>query len=408
MPSSYKSSRADILAIFLKRAGHEITVVCPEPKNKKDMQNSDYEGIKIIYTPEIQQSSLLSRAKSFFAIRKAMKRVLSESEFDLIRSISLIPGYVSAKLRPECPVMTSLTDFYSDFYLQFNLPAKRMAIPIIKRMERSIMENTDLVVVDTPSQRDEWGKWGLDKTRGVAIPHGIDPARFKSSRKSNKILEKYRLGKSRVLFFHGDISNLDGLDLLAEAAQKLRKEFDIRVMVVGDGRRRYMEFLRQAIRERGLEDIFIFTGWVPYEEIEDYLSCADVFVSPFRLSSTSNTNVTNKILEYFAMSRPVVTTKSLGIDQMFPGCVFYAEPNDPQSLAASIRMALNGQHFKEKIQNASKIPAIYSWKNIVRHEEMVMNALVKNRNRDFQSFDWNLTYLGQDNSFNISKTQERL
>ena len=391
MPSSYRSSRADVLALSLHRMGHDITVICPEPRIREDMHNRDYDGIRRIYTPPVQQSNLLTRARSFFAIRKAMKKILSKESFDVVRPISLIPGYVAAKLKPEIPVMTSLTDFYSDFYEQFDMPAKRIAIPIIKRIESSIMRNTDLVVIDSPSQRDEWGKWGLEHRRGVVIPHGVDPTRFRNMGKSKRIVERYGLGKSKIVFFHGDICNLDGVDLLVDAAERLKG--DIKAMIVGDGTKEYMRYLKGMVKEKGIENKFIFTGWVPFAEIADYLSCADVFVTPFRLSSTSNTNITIKILEYFAMAKPIVSTKSNGISQMFPGCVTYSNPEDADSLCAAIRSVLEGQpDAMTALRKSKKIPQIYTWDNIVKHEEKVMEALLADIEQDFTKLDWNLTY----------------
>jgi glycosyltransferase involved in cell wall biosynthesis len=258
-------------------------------------------------------------------------------------------------------------------------------------MEAEIMKNSDVVIVDSPSQRKLWEERGLDKKKGIVLPHGI-PKMFdlKDSGKCERIIKRYNLLNSKILFFHGDISHIDGIDILIMATKKLiKKHSAVKVMIVGEGSKNYMNYLKQMIKEEDVRDNFIFTGWVPYVEIPDYISCADIYVAPFRLSHTSNTNIPNKLLEYIAMKKPIVATRSKGIQEMFGNLITYIDPESPDSLSNEILKLINNDRSSEDIdEKKEKLVEVYKWKYITRHEEKIMQSLIKNRNQDFRQFDW--------------------
>ena len=396
VPSSYRHSRADILACGFIRLGHEVTVLCARPpiSLSENIRKEEYKKIKLIYLPAGYRKNLIHRGLQFFHLFWKLKEILNSQKFDLLRSICLLSDYatVLANKKYGYPIIASLTDFYSDFYKQLGLPLPQVALPVITYMERRVIKRSDLVIVDTPVMRETWERWGLDEKRSVVLPHGIDEE-FASGKKE-KIQKKYNLGNERIVFFHGDIAPPDGVDILVEAIKIVsRTNTSFKTMIVGEGAPGYMNFLRKMIKDKKLNEHFIFTGWVPHTEVPDYLSCADVCVHPCRLNLTTGSNVPNKVLEYIGANKPVIASEMPGLKMMFPDAFFYVPPESPTALAEGIIKILTDEKLREKLVDKTKEMAnYYLWDKIVLQEERILKALVSKEIDNFQKFDWQLTY----------------
>ena len=57
----------------------------------------------------------------------------------------------------------------------------------------------------------------------------------------------------------------------------------------------------------GLDGVVEFTGRVPDETVQAYLSTADLCLSPDPKNPLNDVSSMNKVVEYMAMSRPVVS-----------------------------------------------------------------------------------------------------
>jgi len=394
VPGLYRSSRADVLARGLTQLGHDLTVLCSRPALNENLTKEGYDKIKIVYVSEFEQRNLVRRAENFLQMAWKLKHLLKYQEFDVLRATALIPAYVSIKCNKNFgyPVMAELADFSSEFYRQFGLPFPQVTVPIIIQIEKEVVKKSDLVIVETPIMRETWRKWGLREERGVALPSGIDK-KFASGEKE-EVQKRYNLGNEKIVFFHGDITPLDGVDILVKATKMVvRDGIRIKTMIVGKGAPGYMNFLRKIIRSEGLDEHFIFTGWVPHKEIPDYLSCADVCVHSCRSTLTTSSNVTNKVLEYIGANKPVIASEMPGLKMMFPDAFFYVPPESPQSLSRAIVQILSNDALREKlIVRTKQMVQYYYWEKIVAQEEKLMQILVNGKVDDFRQFDWQLTY----------------
>src|SRR5207237_6814869 len=80
---------------------------------------------------------------------------------------------------------------------------------------------------------------------------------------------------------------------------------DLRVMVVGSGDG--LEPLQRAVNESGHADAFVFTGWVPAEQVPAHLVALDVAVYPYRDTPVKRAKCSGKLHEYMAAGRAIVT-----------------------------------------------------------------------------------------------------
>jgi glycosyltransferase involved in cell wall biosynthesis len=104
----------------------------------------------------------------------------------------------------------------------------------------------------------------------TVIPNFYDPS-FVSG---NGIDSKRSTDTFRILFT-GRVEEIKGVDILLQAIEQI-DESDIEAHIVGDGSKR-------SELQSGCDDSRVtFHGWVPYEELSDFYTSANVFVHPGR------------------------------------------------------------------------------------------------------------------------------
>ena len=145
-----------------------------------------------------------------------------------------------------------------------------------------------------------------------------------------------KAGRPWLVVYLGTMGVQDGVDLFLRAAAAIARQRPgkVRFLAVGGGDE--LEALRRLATSLELDDDLAFTGRIPDEELRVVLSSADVGVSPDPRNGFNEFCTMNKTLEYMAVGLPVAAfdleeTRVSGGD-----AAAYAEPNDPEALAATI------------------------------------------------------------------------
>ncbi len=98
----------------------------------------------------------------------------------------------------------------------------------------------------------------------------------------------------------------EGLDILLDVALHIKNQGrrDVHFTCVGGGPG--LAGLRQIVKEKNLEETVNFTGRVPYKELLEVLSTADVCVNPDKPCEMNDISTMIKIMEYMALGKPIV------------------------------------------------------------------------------------------------------
>jgi glycosyltransferase involved in cell wall biosynthesis len=141
---------------------------------------------------------------------------------------------------------------------------------------------------------------------------------------------------SNTLLCVGRLSAQKGHRLLIDGFSRLVQEgVDARLVLAGDGELR--EALERRIRETGLGDHVVITGWVSSEHVRELLRDCRALVLP---SFAEGLPVV--IMEAFAMARPVISTFVGAIPELVQAGVngWLAPAGDQGALVAAMRDAL--------------------------------------------------------------------
>jgi glycosyltransferase involved in cell wall biosynthesis len=146
------------------------------------------------------------------------------------------------------------------------------------------------------------GRGGMSASDVFVVRNGPDLRTFKAVPPEPAL--KY--GKRFLVGYVGTMSSQEGLDILLDVADHIRSigRNDVHFTCVGGGPG--LTELRKLAAEKRLEDMFNFTGRVSDADLLRILSTADVCVNPDRPCPMNDMSTMIKIMEYMALSKPVV------------------------------------------------------------------------------------------------------
>lgn len=152
----------------------------------------------------------------------------------------------------------------------------------------------------------------------ITIYSGIELEKFNVSSISSNI-QREKLGLSDndfVMLFSGRVTAEKGIMELTEAMNLLHNQLNIKLLIIGssfygnaDNENEFAKSLKA--KSVALKDRIIFTGFIPYSEMPNYLSLADVAIIP----SVWDDPFPTTVLEAQAMGLPIISTRRGGIPE---------------------------------------------------------------------------------------------
>ncbi|WP_114907938.1 glycosyltransferase family 4 protein [Ornithinimicrobium murale] len=174
-------------------------------------------------------------------------------------------------------------------------------------LEATVAREADALLVITHALGREMERMGVDPSRITVVPNGVDVDRFTPRERDQGLAERLGLADKQVIGYLGGLVHYEGLDLLFEALVRLREQRDdFHLLVVGDGA--YERKLHMVVEELGVGDLITFTGRVPHEEVEDYLSLVDITPFPRKPLPVCEMISPIKPFESMAMRKAVVAS----------------------------------------------------------------------------------------------------
>ncbi|MBL8842578.1 MAG: glycosyltransferase [Planctomycetes bacterium] len=145
-------------------------------------------------------------------------------------------------------------------------------------------------------------------------------------------------GPQEALFV-GTFIPFHGIEVILEAAARLRRETRLRFTLLGDGQERAR--MEQLAASLALDNVR-FESPIPYRELPERLRRADFALGTFGASPTAQAVIPKKVFAALACGVPVVTGDGAGPREALDDATAYlCAPGDPAALAATLRRALD-------------------------------------------------------------------
>jgi glycosyltransferase involved in cell wall biosynthesis len=177
--------------------------------------------------------------------------------------------------------------------------------------------------------------------------------------------EKWRRGRKHLVGYVGIMGSQDGLDYLIEAANLIIKSWkreDIQFVLVGGGPE--LPRLRYRVSSLDIADYVEFTGLISSSQrLGSILATADVCVSPDEANRMNEISTMNKIMEYMALSKPIVQFDMREGRVSAGEASLYAMRNDVSSLAEGIIQLVDDSEMATRMgkRGRQRLVSTLSW-----------------------------------------------
>lgn len=160
--------------------------------------------------------------------------------------------------------------------------------------------------------------------------NAIDVTNFITKGKSSVVREDLGLSNEDfVIVYSGRINKDKGVSELIDALFKLKDATNIKLMIIGGafyGNAKDEDDFIRSLKGKAekIEEKIVFTGFVPYQNIPDYLHLADIAALPSMWEEPFGLT----IVEALASGLPLITTRSGGIPEICEGVATIVERDD--------------------------------------------------------------------------------
>ncbi|MEU4202131.1 glycosyltransferase family 4 protein [Streptomyces sp. NPDC026294] len=233
-------------------------------------------------------------------------------------------------------------------------------------LERLTYRAADVVLATNESYRDvairRGGQWPEDVFVVRSAPR---TDRFQPVPPEPEL----KRGKPHLLCYLGVMGPQDGVDYALRALAKLRDECgrtDWHAVFVGAGDA--FDAMVELSRQLGLAGQVEFTGRIPDADLVRCLSTADVCLSPDPRNPLNDVSTMNKVLEYMAMGRPIVSFDLREARVSAGEAAVYAPANDEAAFAGLIAMLLDDPEKRARMGKIGqeRVGGELSWRNSQR------------------------------------------
>jgi glycosyltransferase involved in cell wall biosynthesis len=334
-------------ATTLRRAGYDVSVICPKAKGF----TRSYERLEDVhihrYAIPIEASGSLGFVAEFVwcfvrTLMKSVRVAVRGPGFDVIHACNPPETYwlIGLLWRPFGKrFLFDHHDLSPEMYAVKFGKSKGALFAGLLFLERMTFRTADVVITTNESHQQIAVERGGKQHENVFIVrsgpdlkrltcHPPDPA--------------WKKGKSHLLVYLGEMCVQDGVDYLIRAVASLRDEVgrdDIHCVLVGGGP--HQRAMVEYAEARGVAELCTFTGRVSDDDLCRILSSADVAVDPDPKTPWSDKSTMNKIMEYMFFGLPIVSFDLTETRASALEAAVYAPANDHREMAQRIACLLD-------------------------------------------------------------------
>jgi glycosyltransferase involved in cell wall biosynthesis len=295
------------IASYITNFGHDVTWILSS-EEIDEVQKTTFDNVRVLVVPCRYSDGFLKVISKVLYVFRRMRFVFKNFKKEKYNMIFVRDGMVDAlfalyiKKRYKVPFVFEMSNPIEQSWEECNFYSKhKYFCYFISKIEAYLMmhilHKADLVLPTTRWMVEDFVKKGIQRSKMVPYPNGIDISRFTDA-DGEAIRRQYNLKDSSVVVYVGTIDKMRHLDILIHAFSKVKNSRkDVKLLMVGDGN-----------DKSNLERL---TGQIYSHEIPNFIAAANIGVSPvppldfYKLSSPI------KMFEYMALGKPLVANDEI-------------------------------------------------------------------------------------------------
>lgn len=358
-------------------SGHRVTVIASPVSYLTGRVRGKFEappppGLTILraYAYRALHRSFFHRLLNFFSFTVSSFLIgMKVRQVDLVWGTSpplfqAASAWLLARLK-GAPFLLEIRDLWPAFAVAAGVLRSRSLIGASEWLEHFLYRRADQLVINSPGFREHVTARGGERIE--VVPNGADAAMFDPAAAGAGFRDIHGLEGEFVVLYAGAHGLSNDLSVVLEAADLLREEKKIAILLLGDGKDK--PTLVEKAAELQLPNLQ-FVDPLPKQDMAEALAAADACLAILKPLELYKTVYPNKVFDYMAAGRPVLLAID-GVIRMVveeAGAGVFVPPGQPAALAEAIRdlfgrsveakrMGLAGRAYLEQHFDRSRLAA---------------------------------------------------
>lgn len=332
--------------------------------------------INEIRTNQLGLYYVVNAPKHYSAIRKIIK----ENNIDTLVVSNLLAGYMAVRAAEGlAKVVFDLSDYFPasgcGYYFKVDSVPGKAVMFALEKLLSATLKRTEITVACSNPLVDYVKSLGIQKT--CLVPNGVDEFFWKQHYDPKEIREKLGLSGYVTIGYIGSIEFWLNIPPLLQAIKSLSKTNEVKLLLIGAKlRTKTAEKTKQMIKDLEIEKNVVWvSNFIPYPVVPNYIAAFDIGVIPFNhMHPTAYYSAPNKLWEYLALQKPVITTPipdSLSQAGQFLDVAVTSD--DYQRIIQSF--IDSPEKFVQKAKSASELVQKRSWTTIAKEYQEILQSL---------------------------------
>ena len=263
------------------------------------------------------------------------------------------------------PYIYNVPDLQVDVAREMGFLRKRLLLRFAEAAENLFLKKAWNVSTVTHHFIEHFESRGVPVDRITFLPNGADTEFLQPREPNSEYLADWQLHGKKAFVYVGTHAYYHGLDTVIAAAEMLKTDPEIKIVMIGDGPER--ERIRGLAHAKNLDNI-VFAR-VPYERTDQLYSVAYAALATLRDVPVAKGMRLSKVFPALSCGVPVIYSgEGEAADLLaFHNCGVTAPPEDAAALARAMRFLARNPRVRQKLGTNGRrlVETDYSWATIV-------------------------------------------
>ena len=216
------------------------------------------------------------------------------------------PGVLYKRIR-KVPLYTWVLDLWPESLAAAGGINNKYVLGFFRHYVKSEYKHSDKILISSRSFEKSVLEYGNYKDKIVYFPQWADSNEndnHNDNHNENQNENLPVLPDGFKLMFAGAVGEAHGFECTMQAARMTKEHKEIKWVIVGDGRR--LDWVREQVKENGLEETVLTLGRFPAETMPWFFGQADVMLVTLNDDPLFKLYAPAKISSYMAAGKPIV------------------------------------------------------------------------------------------------------
>ena len=310
----------------------------------------------------------------------AVRRIVKENKIDAVVISNLLSGYVAARATKDLAKVFDLSDYFptsgAGYYFSISSVPGKVVTRSFEVLLKNTLEHVDETVTCSYPLRDRVKELGIQNVS--VMTNGVDEFFLESRGRGSEIRKEFGLDGYVAVGYLGSIEFWLDMHALFRALHSLKsKGLRVKLFLVGARlRTKSAQSMVNEIKELGIEEnVAWLNSFVPYRDVPDYIDAMDICTIPFdRRNPTAYFSAPNKLWEYLALGKPVITSPIP--DPMIQARKYIDVAWNSQDYVNIIENYVKDpDKYKEKASSARELVKSRTWTQLAQEYEHLIKSL---------------------------------